>query len=60
MDRKVFCTVTEAAELLSVSRRKLYDLMTDGRLESVKLDGCRRVPADALVAFADSLPRRAA
>lgn len=59
MDRKVFYTVTEAAELLSVSRRKLYDLMTTGRLESVKLDGCR-IPADALVTFADSLPRRAA
>ncbi len=60
VDRKVFYTVTEAAELLSVSRRKLYDLMTTGRLESVKLDGCRRIPADALVTFADSLPRRAA
>jgi excisionase family DNA binding protein len=38
----------EAAARLNVSRTKVYELMARGDLESVRVDGCRRVPVEAL------------
>ena len=54
---KVLLTVPEAAEALGISRSKLYDLVSRGRLRHVKLGksksaGCRFRPQD-LQAFAD-------
>jgi excisionase family DNA binding protein len=40
--------VEEAAELLAVSRAKVYDLIMTGVLESVKIGGSRRIPRGAL------------
>lgn len=41
-------TPAEAAAQLRISRAKLFKLMADGRLPSVKIDRCRRVTAEAL------------
>jgi excisionase family DNA binding protein len=35
--------VPEVAHRLGVSRAKVYELMSAGRLRSVRIDGCRRV-----------------
>jgi excisionase family DNA binding protein len=48
-------TPKEAAEALSVSRAKLYELLAAGRLRSVRIDGCRRVPVDILRAYVKHL-----
>jgi len=34
---------------------KLYELMNAGRIVSVKLDGSRRIPREALEEFVESL-----
>jgi excisionase family DNA binding protein len=41
-------TITEAATFLKISRGKLYQLLASGKLEGVKIDGCRRVPLHAV------------
>ena len=52
---KLLLTPTEAAEVLSISRSKLYELIGQGRLATVTIDASRRVPSDALVEFIESL-----
>jgi excisionase family DNA binding protein len=37
-------TVAEAARRLSISRSKMYELLTAERIESVKISRSRRVP----------------
>jgi excisionase family DNA binding protein len=46
----------EAAEILGVSRSKLYELIAQGKIPSVRLDEGRliRVPVAALKALVDS------
>jgi excisionase family DNA binding protein len=50
LDRLLY-SVREAGELLSIGRVKLYELVAAGRIESVRLDGSRRIPREALEAF---------
>ncbi|MFF3539148.1 helix-turn-helix domain-containing protein [Streptomyces sp. NPDC002466] len=45
----------EAAELLSIGRSTLYELMTTGLLEYVKLGRCRRIRRSALEQYVDGL-----
>jgi excisionase family DNA binding protein len=45
---KLCYTAREAAELLSVSRTKVYELMAAGLLDSIHIGRSRRIPADAL------------
>jgi excisionase family DNA binding protein len=52
---KLLLTPTEAAQVLSISRSKLYELMSQGRLTSVRIDASRRVSAKALVEFIEQL-----
>lgn len=52
---KLLLTPEEAAERLSVGRSKIYGLISEGRLRSVRLGGSRRIPAAALVAFVATL-----
>jgi len=52
---KLAYSVPEAAELLSICRRTCYELMTSGRLRSVKLGRRRLVRHSDLVAFVESL-----
>ena len=47
VNRKLY-RVEEAAQLLSVGRTRIFDLMKLGELRSVKIGGSRRVPAAAL------------
>ena len=52
---KLLLSPEEAASLLSLGRSKVYELMGDGRLASVRIDASRRVPMSALVEFVESL-----
>lgn len=54
MDR-LLLTPNEAAEVLSISRSKLYELIGQSRLATVTIDSSRRVPSDALIEFIESL-----
>ncbi|KOU54924.1 excisionase [Streptomyces sp. MMG1533] len=44
-------TVGEVMAQLKVGRTKVYDLIRTHRLVSIKVDGCRRIPADAVRDF---------
>ncbi len=43
--------VPEVMAQLKVGRSKVYDLIRTRRLASIKIDGCRRIPADAVRDF---------
>lgn len=43
--------VEEAADVLAISRTKVYELMASGELESVHIGRSRRVPVDAVRDF---------
>lgn len=45
----------DAAHVPSIGRSKLYELIADGRLDSVTIDGCRRVRVEDIEAFIASL-----
>jgi len=55
---KLLLTPTEAAQVLSISRSKLYELIGQGRLTTVRIDASRRVPRRALVEFVLHLQRQ--
>ncbi|AKN71088.1 helix-turn-helix domain-containing protein [Streptomyces sp. NPDC006975] len=44
-------TVPEVMARLKVGRSKVYDLIRSHRLTSIKIDGARRIPADAVRDF---------
>lgn len=46
----------DAAQVLSIGRSKLYELLASGRLGSVTIDGCRRIRVEDIEAFVGSLP----
>ena len=48
---KLLLTPEEAAEVLSIGRTKVYALMADGELISVRIGNSRRVPLDAVSEF---------
>jgi excisionase family DNA binding protein len=50
---KLLLTAVEAAEQLTVSRTKVYELMAAGTLRSIRIGRLRRVPVDALKDFID-------
>lgn len=41
----------EAAAALGIGRSKLFELLSDGQLESIKLGSCRLIPRDCLEDF---------
>jgi excisionase family DNA binding protein len=43
--------VGEAAQLLGISRSKAWELLARGDIESVKIDGARRISRDAIEAY---------
>lgn len=45
----------EAAELCSLGRTSIYAAIRSGRLASVRIGAARRIPADALAKFVESL-----
>ena len=50
-------TPVEAAKRLSLAQSTLYQLLTRGEIESVKIGRCRRIPMDALTDDIDRLRR---
>lgn len=48
---KVLLTPVEAAQALGIGRSKLYELLQTGRLASVRIGACRRIPADSIHRF---------
>jgi excisionase family DNA binding protein len=51
--------VGEAAQLLGISRSKAWELLARGDIESVKIDGARRITRDAIEAYVARLTRSA-
>lgn len=49
---KLLYTVSEVAELLSISRATVYRMMTAKELDSVPVRGSRRIPREALLRYA--------
>jgi excisionase family DNA binding protein len=47
--------IPEAAAQLGISRAKLYELIADGTIRSVRLGGCRRIRSSDLQAFVEGL-----
>lgn len=45
------CTYTEAAKKLNLSRPTIYRLVQAGRLETVHLNGTRRIKLKSIAAF---------
>ena len=52
---KLLLTAVEAAEQLTVSRTKVYELMAAGTLRSIRIGRLRRVPIDALRDFIEAM-----
>jgi excisionase family DNA binding protein len=52
---RLLLTVPEAAESLAISRSKLYELIAAGLIRSVRIDGSRRVPVEALRTYVAQL-----
>jgi excisionase family DNA binding protein len=52
-DARLLLTVAEAAHRLGIGRSLLYELLADGRVESIHIGRLRRIPADALAAYID-------
>jgi excisionase family DNA binding protein len=48
---RLLLTVPEAAQALAISRSKLYELIAAGLVRSVRIDGSRRVPVEALETY---------
>jgi len=48
-------TVDEAARRLGIGRSLAYELVAAGRLRSIHIGRLRRVPADAVSSFIDSM-----
>ena len=52
---KLLLTPESAAEVLSVGRTKVYQLMATGELRPVRIGKCRRVPMSAVVELVQHL-----
>ncbi len=56
---KLLYKVPEAAEVLALSRAKVYQLIQSGSLKSIKVDGSRRIKWVHLVEYVADLDRAA-
>ena len=54
MDRLLY-TVDEVVTLTGLGKSKVYDVIRDGSLSSVKIGASRRIPAEALHQFVADL-----
>lgn len=48
-------TPEEAASQLAIGRTKVYELIRQGKLESVRIGTCRRIPVQSLCAYVTEL-----
>jgi len=51
MTDSILLTPTEAARALGIGRSKLYELMREGAINSVRIGTCRRIPTTSLDEF---------
>lgn len=51
----IIYTVEETAEVLKISRTKVFALIRNGVLRSVKIGGSRRIPARAIEEYVNQL-----
>ena len=51
MTDPVLLTPRQAANALGIGRSKLYELMREGSIRSIRIGACRRVPTTALDEF---------
>ena len=56
-DRPLLVTVLEAAELMSVGRTTIYQLLEEGHLPSVLIGKSRRIPISAIHQYVEQLTR---
>ena len=54
---KLLYEPTEAGQILSLGRTTIYEALASGALRSVKVGTARRIPADALIEYAEKLPQ---
>ena len=57
---KLCLTPGEAAQVLSVGRTMLYELLKRGEIASISVGGARRIPIDSLRAYIAAALRRGA
>lgn len=55
MNDRLLLTIPEAAERLGIGRSTAYELIAEGRLETVHIGRACRVPVDGLRRFVESL-----
>lgn len=55
MDSPILVTPGRAAEILQISRSKLYELLAAGTLGSIKIGSSRRIRTDELIRFVEEL-----
>ncbi len=55
ISERLAVTVSEAAKMLSLSRAKLYPLISRREIRSLKIGKCRRVPVQEIESFIDRL-----
>jgi excisionase family DNA binding protein len=48
---KLLYRVEETAQLLAIGRSKMWEIVLRGDIESVKIDGSRRISRDAIEAY---------
>ncbi len=49
LEERITCSVREALEWTGMGRTKFYELMGDGRIETVKIDSKRLVRVKSLI-----------
>jgi excisionase family DNA binding protein len=54
VDDKILLRPEEAAQRLGVSRSVVYELIAEGRIESIRIGKSRRIPVEALLAFVEA------
>lgn len=54
MDNRVAYRPAEAAEMLSISRSRIYELLATGELGSILIGRSRRIPREALERFVEA------
>ncbi len=53
--KQLLLTPEDAAQMVAIGRTKMYALLRIGAIESVRIGGSRRIPADALEAYVERL-----
>lgn len=54
MNEKLLYRIPEVAEMMSLSRTKVYELVRTGVIPSVRIDGVRRIRGTDLMEFLDA------